>query len=194
MTALALPALIGPLKLHDGWSVHWAPDLKDSVLRNAIFQSPRFAERIVRDLLGENAVAVTDPDQLKDAAQHLLDYGTPENLRMLGLMWLAPRLMLCLLDPMTRNVCGPLEKSEVAQILKYRDHTDIQNIPNVPGSEGVIGHGRDCLLAWVLALPTPISGRLRAQLPPVVPSGISHTSERAALFDLVLSDAEIEDY
>lgn len=190
MTSLGIPALSGPLEVHPLWCKRWAPALTDPILRERITSDMRFMGRIFRDLTGIEVDAKGSEAADSDTLHTIERFGQEGFLRRVGLMWLAPRLVLCLMDRATRDACGRLSTVEIRDVIAFRDHIEPSRVARLPDVEGVTAQGRLCLIAWALGLASPISARLRLSLSPQDILSIDQANERAELFGGILRREE----
>lgn len=185
MTQLALTNV--PSAIHPAWAESWAPDLTDPALRQALITSGRFNDRIAAALLSETDLSIDKRESDHATVRSINACGTPEHMRYTALMWLAPRLVLCLASPATRLACGPLERGELADIVRFRNHAPVEAIGMLPAEDKLHEEGWKCLVAWVLSQKNGVAARLTLQLAPGAEQEIDRIDARTALMDRVMA-------
>lgn len=184
---------LSPGALHLGRMDEWAPDLTDKRLKTAIFSDVRFADRIVADLFGVGAANLPAVrDEFETLTDQLDLLRKPERLRRIGLCWMAPRMVHALLDKRKRDICGTLGPEDVADIMAFRDHAQMDSLPPLPEPEGLVNEGKLCLISWLLSKPDLSAKRLLMQFPPTDYEGVAVEDQRALVFSACLKRFSVE--
>lgn len=173
--------------VHPDWLHSMAPGLTDERLRSEIFAD----EACVRKLMAEHHPLLAFPDakteeQIERISDTVRKAISTENLRNIGLCWLAPRLVLCLFARETRSVCGDLTAEELLLVRAFHDHVDPATIPVIPDVEHIGREGIHCFLAWSQQFPGPVAEHLKLLVPPVAPEFSTSCEKRRHLFDRFL--------
>jgi hypothetical protein len=180
-----------PRPVHDGWKAQVLPGVGDTALRDAIWGSARFADRLVAGLMGRAigpVVPMMDHAVVPTLAV-LMDHLDDAFLRKLGLMWFAPMLAVSVLDAGKRSAYGLSARDDVQVVLRYRAHCHAAVVGNVPDSPDYLREGAHCVVAWLAGCADQgTAQRLRLTLPADEAESAANPVARSALVALVLAD------
>jgi hypothetical protein len=189
MARLQPAANCGTWPLNKDWLAHWAPDLQFTALKQAIWENPRFAGRIVSRLLPD-AVASDDTVEIGPRETQVLSAALRQMrgdyFRRLGLMWLAPAISPLLLNASSRSGIGTLSKREMMLIHTSRDHAPRVLVGPFGGVEQIEVEGQRCFDSWLCTLPESVCKRCALLLPQLKPWGLEDQEKTVARAAIVL--------
>jgi hypothetical protein len=196
MARLQPAANCGAWPLNKDWLADWAPDLPFTALKQAIWDDPRFARRIVGDLLldadtTDNAVQLgpRETQVLSSALRQMRgDY-----FRRLGLMWFAPAISPLLLNLSSRSGTGALSKREMMLIHTSRDHAPPALVGPFGGTDQIEVEGQRCFDSWLRMLPPSVRKRCALLLPRLEPWAPEDQEKMAARAAIVLGLPSTDD-
>jgi hypothetical protein len=189
MARLQPAANCGTWPLNKDWLAHWAPDLRSTALKQAIWESPRFAGRIVGHLLPD-AAATDEGVELGPRETRVLSAALRQMrgdyFRRLGLMWFAPAIAPLLLNAASRSSTGTLSKREMLLIHTSRDHASPALVGPFGGVEQIEAEGQRCFHSWLSTLPVAVRKRCALLLPMLEPWGPEDQEKAAARAAIVV--------